>query len=122
MSYLRPIRLSCLALLTTLGGVLLVWQARRASRPAQGWMGSAFLMAAVAALLMLDRHPLRSAEQCARASGLGAPSMPSNFQPLATLRASTPRPLPALAAEEGLLPATGPRLSWSAPDRRSARG
>ncbi len=120
MSNLSPIRKTCEVLLAGLGAVLLIWQVRRAAPPAQGWMGSAFLVAAVAALLVLDGHPLRLAEQSARAAGLSAPTLPSDFQTLSTLRASTPRPLAALVTLEGVVPSTGPRLPWSAPARTLA--
>ncbi|MBZ4217679.1 hypothetical protein, partial [Klebsiella aerogenes] len=56
---LRPLRHACLALLISLAAVRLVWQMRRYSRMARGWMGSVFLAAAVTALLFLDAHPLR---------------------------------------------------------------
>ncbi len=72
MTHLRPIRQSCQALLAALGGVLVIWRARRAASPARGWMGSAFLAAAVTSLLMLDSHPLHFAEQSAREKGLGS--------------------------------------------------
>ncbi len=120
LAHLRPIRQACEALLLTLGGVLLVWQLRRATRPARGWMGSAFLVASVTALLVLDGHPLRLAELRARNAGLDAPSLPRDFQTLSTPRASTPRPLVAVATLEGLLPTVGSRLSWSAPARTLA--
>jgi hypothetical protein len=112
---LRPIRQACQLLLITLGGVLLIWQRRRSTHPARGWMGSAFLAAAVAALLMLDSHPLRLAEQGARAAGLGAASLPTDFEPLHTPGASMPRPLTALVTQEGLTPNGGARLSWGSP-------
>jgi hypothetical protein len=115
VSRLRPIRLSCQVLLIALGGVLLVWQRRRSTHPARGWMGSAFLAAAVAALFMLDGHPLRLAEQGARAAGLDAASLPTDFEPLHTNGASMPRPLTALVTQEGLTPNDGARLSWSSP-------
>jgi hypothetical protein len=78
-------------------------------------MGSAFLAAAVAALLMLDGHPLRLAEQGARAAGLGAASLPTDFEPLHTSGASMPRPLTALVTPEGLTPNEGARLAWNSP-------
>ena len=112
---LRPIRLACQVLLITLGGVLLVWQRHRSTHPARGWMGSAFLAAAVAALFMLDGHPLRLAEEGARAAGLGAASLPKGFEPLHTPGVSMPRPLTALVTQEGLTPNNGARLSWSSP-------
>jgi hypothetical protein len=112
---LRPVRQACQALLITLGGVLLIWQRRRSTNPARGWMGSAFLAAAVTALLMLDSHPLRLAEQGARTAGLGAALLPSGFEPLHTPGASMPRPLAALVTQEGLTPNDGSRLSWSSP-------
>lgn len=112
---LRPVRQACQALLVTLGGVLLIWRSRRSTHPARGWMGSAFLAAAVTALLMLDSHPLRLAEQGARAAGLGAASLPAGFEPLHTPGASMPRPLAALVTREGLTPHDGSHLSWSSP-------
>ncbi len=112
---LRPVRQACQALLITLGAVLLIWQSRRATRPARGWMGSAFLAAAVAALLMLDSHPLRLAAQGARAAGLGTASLPTHFEPLHTPGDSMPRPLAALVTPEGLTSNAGSRLSWSSP-------
>jgi len=112
---LRPIRQACQALLITLGGMLLIWQRRRSTHPARGWMGSAFLAAAVAALLLLDVHPLRLAEQGARAAGLGAAALPTDFEPLHTPGASMPRPLTALVTQEGLTPNDGARVSWSSP-------
>jgi hypothetical protein len=112
---LRPIRLACQALLIALGGVLLIWRSRRSTHPARGWMGSAFLAAAVTALLMLDSHPLRLAEQGARAAGLGPASLPADFEPLHTPGASMPRPLAALVTQEGLTLYAGSRLSWSSP-------
>jgi hypothetical protein len=117
---LRPIRQACQALLVTLGGVLLVWQTRRSMNPARGWMGSAFLAAAVAALLMLDSHPMRFAEQGARTAGLGAPSLPANFEPLHMPEVSRPRPLAALVTVEGLTAKAGARIAWSAPTKALA--
>ncbi len=112
---LRPMRQACQALLVVLGVVLLIWQSRRSTHPARGWMGSAFLAAAITALFMLDAHPLRLAERGARAVGLGAASLPASFEPLHTPGASMPRPLAALVTEEGLTPNAGARLSWSSP-------
>lgn len=117
---LRPIRQACQALLITLGGVLLIWQRRRSAHPARGWMGSAFLAAAVTALLMLDVHPLRLAEEGARAAGLGAAPLPTDFEPLHTPGASLPRPLTALVTQEGLTPNDGARISWSSPEKALA--
>jgi len=117
---LRPIRQACQALLLTLAGVLLVWQTCRSSRPARGWMGSAFLAASVTALLLLDSHPMRLAEQGARATGLGAPSLPTGFEPLHTSEAAMPHPFAALVTPEGLTPPTGARLAWSTPGKALA--
>jgi len=117
---LRPIRQACQALLLTLAGVLLVWQLRRSSRPARGWMGSIFLAAAVTALFLLDSHPLRLAEQGARAAGLGTPSLPMGFEPLRTSEAAMPHPFAALVTAEGLTPSAGVRLGWSTPGKALA--
>jgi hypothetical protein len=117
---LRPIRQACQALLLTLAAVLLVWQMRRASRPARGWMGSAFLVAAVTALLLLDSHPLRLAEQGARTAGLGTPSLPLDFEPLRTSEAAMPHPFAALVTAEGLTPTGSARLGWSTPGKALA--
>lgn len=113
MAHLRPIRQACQALLATLGGVLFLWRALRDASPARGWMGSAFLAAAVTALLMLDGHPLRLAEQRARQAGLDSITLPTDFEALPTLRASTPRPLAARASLESVVSSTGHRLSWN---------
>lgn len=115
LARLRPVRQSCQTLLLTLGGVLLLWQTRRGTHPARGWMGSAFLAAAVTALFVLDGHPLRLAEQGAQAAGLGTPLLPKGFEPLHTSGAARPRPLAALATGEGLTPSAGPRLAWNTP-------
>jgi hypothetical protein len=120
MSSLRPIRQACQALLATLGGVLFLWRARRAASPARGWMGSAFLAAAITSLLVLDAHPLHLAEQRARKAGLDSIAVPTGFQALHILQASTPRPLAALASLESVVPSAGHRLSWSSPPKELA--
>lgn len=117
---LRPLRLACLALLISLAALRLVWQMRRYSRMARGWMGSVFLAAAVTALLFLDAHPLRFAEQGARAAGLGAPLLPQGFEPLRTSEASMPHPFAALVTAEGLTPVGTARLGWSVPGKALA--
>lgn len=117
---LRPLRQACLALLLSLAAVRLVWQLRRYSRMAHGWMGSVFLAAAVTALLFLDAHPLRLAEQGARTAGLGAPSLPRGFEPLRTSEASMPHPFAALVTAEGLTPVGAARLGWSSPGKELA--
>ncbi|KFE71106.1 hypothetical protein DB31_3236 [Hyalangium minutum] len=117
---LRPLRQACLALLIILAVVLLVWQTRRYSRMARGWMGSVFLAAAVTALLFLDAHPLRLAEQGARAAGVGAPSLPRGFEPLRTSEAAMPHPFAALVTAEGLTPVGSARLGWSSPGKALA--
>jgi hypothetical protein len=115
---LRPVRQACQALLLTLAAVLLVWQTRRCARPARGWMGSVFLAAAVTALLLLDSHPMRLAEQGARAAGLGAPAVPAGFEPLHTSEDVMPHPFAALVTPEGLTPTTGgARLAWNTPGK-----
>jgi hypothetical protein len=113
MTDLRPLRNACMALLATLGVVLFAWQLRRRARPARGWMGSAFLVAAVTSLLLLDAHPLSTATHGARAAGLDPLLLPSQFQALEVPRPSRALPLAALATPEGITPAQGARLPWS---------
>jgi hypothetical protein len=112
---LRPVRQAGVALLSGLGLMLLAWKLRRGVQQVRGWMGSAFLVAAVAALLMLDGHPLRAAFEGARAAGLGHTAFPAGFEALPTSQVSTPRPHAALATPEGLTPPRGAPFPWSTP-------
>lgn len=115
MTDLRSLRYTCMALLATLGVMFFAWQARRRARPAQGWMGSAFLAAAVTSLLLLDAHPMSTATAGARSAGLGPFLLPADFEALEAPRASRPLSLMTLATLEGLTSAEGARLPWSAP-------
>lgn len=116
---LQPIRWASTGLLVALA-LGSVWQSRRHTQAEHGWAESGILLAAVAALLVLDGHPLRSALQGARAVGLVPLLVPEGFQPLRTPLASEPHALTARATPEGITLANGLYLPWSTPARALA--
>ncbi|MDY7225825.1 hypothetical protein [Hyalangium rubrum] len=117
---LRPMRWGCMAVLGTLAVASLAWKARRTVRSEGGWVENGILLASVAALLVLDGHPLRSATERAHALGLGPVSLPTGFEALRTTQAYAPQPLAVLATPEGLAHAGGERLSWNTPTQALA--
>jgi hypothetical protein len=116
---LQPVRWGSTGLLVALV-LVSVWKSRRAAQAERDWTESAILLAAVAALLVLDGHPLRSALQGGRAAGLVPVLLPEGFQPLRTTRTGKPHPLMARATPEGLRLASGLHLPWSTPARTLA--
>jgi hypothetical protein len=116
---LQPVRWGSTGLLTVLVLVSL-WKNRRGVLTERGWSESAILLAAVAALLVLDGHPLRLALQGARSAGLAPVLFPEGFQPLRTMRTVEPHPLMARASPEGITLAGGLHLPWSTPIRTLA--
>jgi hypothetical protein len=116
---LRPVRWGSTGLLVALV-LASLWKSRRVSQSERGGTESAILLAAVAALLVLDGHPLRSALQGARSVGLAPVLLPEGFQPLRTARADEPHPLMARATPEGITLAGGIHLPWSTPVRTLA--
>jgi hypothetical protein len=116
---LRPLRWGSTGLLVVLVAIS-IWRARRDAQSERRWMESAILLAAVAALLVLDGHPLRSALQGARGAGLAPVSLPEGFQSLRTTQPYALRPLTARATPEGFTLAGGLHLPWTAPARTLA--
>lgn len=76
---LRPLRWGGMGVLGVLALALLRWKARGGARQTLEWVGSAAMLAAVGALLILDAHPLRFATQGARAAGLERLVQPLGF-------------------------------------------
>jgi hypothetical protein len=113
MERLKMARQTFMALLAALGLMLLVWKLRRGVQQVIGWMGSTFLFAAIAALLVLDSHPLGIASERARAAGLGPTSRPTGFEALHMSQHSAPQSHAALATPDGLLPPQGAPFAWS---------
>jgi len=116
---LQPIRWASAGLLVALV-LASVWHSRRNTQAEHGWTESAILLAAVAALLVLDGHPLRSALQGARAAGLAPLWVPEGFQALRTSLAGEPHVLTARATPEGLTLPSGLYLPWTTPARALA--
>ena len=116
---LQPVRWGSIGLLVALV-LASVWKSRRGAQAERWGAESAILLAAVAALLVLDGHPLRSALQGARSVGLAPVLLPEGFQPLRTPRADEPHPLMARATPEGITLAGGLHLSWNTPARTLA--
>jgi hypothetical protein len=85
LARLRTVRLVCQGALVTLGAALLGWRALRASSLTQSWVGSAFLAAAITALLVLDAHAAQSA----------AAQLPQSSQNRMPMAASSPTPITA---------------------------
>ncbi len=116
---LQPVRWGSMGLIVALV-LASVWKSRRGAQAERGGAESAILLAAIAALLVLDGHPLRSALQGARSVGLAPVLLPEGFQPLRTARADEPPPLMARATPEGITLAGGLQLPWSIPARTLA--